>query len=117
MPRRPDGHYSVTVAINGVPIEFVIDTGATDMVLSQADAARAGLDPANLAYLGSAMTANGEVRTATVRLETVNLSGIEDRNVRAVVNQGDLDGSLLGMGYLGRFSNIQITNGQMILTR
>lgn len=117
VPRRADGHYYVTAQVNGVPIEFVIDTGATDIVLSQSDATKAGLNPATLAYLGSAMTANGQVRTANVFLDRVDLSGIEDAGVRAVVNEGAMDGSLLGMGYLSRFSNIQITDGQMILTR
>jgi aspartyl protease family protein len=117
VPRSPDGHYYVTVSVNGEPIDFVIDTGATDVVLSQADATKAGLDPANLAYLGTALTANGQVRTAAVRLETVALSGIEDRNVRAVVNQGQMDGSLLGMGYLGLYDRIEISGGTLILTR
>lgn len=117
VPRSPDGHYYVTALVNGVAVDFVIDTGATDMVLSQADAARAGLNPDTLAYLGSAFTANGEVRTAMVQLDHVNLSGIEDRDVRAVVNQGQMDGSLLGMGYLSRYARIEIADGQMILTR
>lgn len=117
VPRRADGHYYVMAQVNGVPIEFVIDTGATEMVLSQADAAKAGLDPANLAYLGTALTANGEVRTASVRLNSINLSGIEDRDVRAVVNEGAMDGSLLGMGYLNLFARIEIADGKLILTR
>jgi aspartyl protease family protein len=117
VPRSPDGHYYVTAQVNGVPVDFVIDTGASEMVLSQADAARIGLDPANLAYLGTALTANGEVRTAPVRLDTVNLSGIEDTNIRAVVNEGAMDGSLLGMGYLGLYARIEIADGKLILTR
>ena len=117
VPRSPDGHYYVTAAVNGVPVDFVIDTGASDVVLSQADAARAGLAPDTLAYLGTALTANGAVRTAAVRLGTVNLSGIEDRNVRAVVNQGVMEGSLLGMGYLGLYARIEIEGGKLILTR
>lgn len=117
VPRSPDGHYYVTAQVNGVPVDFVIDTGATELVLSQSDAARAGLNPGSLAYLGSAFTANGEVRTASVQLDRVNLSGIEDRDVRAVVNQGAMDGSLLGMGYLSLFAKIEIADGQLILTR
>lgn len=117
VPRSPDGHYYVTAEVNGVPVDFVIDTGATDMVLSQSDAARAGLDPRNLPYLGTALTANGAVRTATVRLDLINLSGIEDRNVRAVVNEGAMAGSLLGMGYLGLYARIEIEGGKLILTR
>lgn len=117
VPRGRDGHYAVTALVNGVPVNFIIDTGATDLVLSRADAAAAGLNPDDLAYLGTAMTANGPVRIAAVTLNSVSLSGIEDRRVRAVVNDGDLDGSLLGMGYLGRFARIEIADGRMILTR
>lgn len=117
VPRSPDGHYYLTLGINGTPVRFVVDTGATDMVLSQQDAARTGLNPDGLAYLGSAQTANGTVRTAAVRLESVTLGDFTDRNLGAVVNQGQLAGSLLGMGYLGLFDRIEIANGQLVLTR
>ena len=117
VPRSPDGHYYLTLGINGVPIRFVVDTGATDMVLSQQDAARAGLGPDSLSYLGSAQTANGTVRTATVRLGEVTLGDLTDVNLRAVVNQGQLDGSLLGMGYLGLYDRIEIADGQLVLIR
>ncbi len=117
VPRSPDGHYHLVLQINGTPVEFVVDTGASDMVLSQQDAARVGLDPATLAYTGIALTANGQVRTAPVRLDRVELGTIVDENLRAVVNEGDLDGSLLGMGYLGLFDRIEIAGDELILTR
>jgi aspartyl protease family protein len=87
------------------------------MVLTQADAKRAGLDPETLAYLGRANTANGEVRTAFVRLEQVQLGEIVDRDVAAVVNEGQMEQSLLGMGYLQRWGRIEIAGGELILTR
>lgn len=117
IPRGQDGHYMLTLTVNGTPVDFVVDTGATDIVLSQRDAERIGLDPQSLAYLGSAQTANGTVRTAAVRLDTVALGGIEDRDLRAVVNEGALDGSLLGMTYLHLYDRIEIENGQMVLIR
>jgi aspartyl protease family protein len=117
VPRSRDGHYYLRAEINGAPVDFVVDTGATDMVLSRRDAARAGIDPDDLAYLGSAMTANGMVRTATVRLDSVRVGGIEDRGVRAVVTDGDFDGSLLGMGYLNLYERIAIENNRLMLTR
>ena len=117
LPRRPDGHFYVTLKINGASVLFVVDTGASEMVLSQQDAKRAGIDLANLAYTGRAGTANGEVRTAPVRLQEVILGPHIDRNISAVVNQGDMDGSLLGMTYLQRYSSLQITGNTMILTR
>ncbi|HSG57216.1 MAG TPA: TIGR02281 family clan AA aspartic protease, partial [Paracoccaceae bacterium] len=78
---------------------------------------RAGLDPAKLAFIGSAMTANGPVRTAPVRLDSIRLGGIEDRGLRAFVNEGEMRESLLGMTYLQRFSSVEIRQGALILTR
>ena len=117
LPRARDGHYYLTATINGTPLRFVVDTGATDMVLTRADAEAAGLSPDNLNYLGRASTANGEVRTAYVRLDEVELGGVRDTDVPAVVNEGEMRQSLLGMGYLQRWGRIEITNGELILTR
>ena len=121
IPRARDGHYYLTLEVNGVPVRFVVDTGATDLVLSQRDAAATGLDPDSLAYLGQARTANGVVAIARVTLDEVVLSEgdlrIADRRVPAFVNQGELDTSLLGMGYLERFARIEIASGRLILTR
>ena len=117
LPRARDGHYYLTATINGTPLRFVVDTGATDMVLTRADAEAAGLSPDNLNYLVRASTANGEVRTAYVRLDEVELGGVRDTDVPAVVNEGEMRQSLLGMGYLQRWGRIEITNGELILTR
>jgi len=117
VPRDRGGHYYLTLDVNGTPVEFVVDTGATEMVLTQADAERAGIDLDSLAYLGRASTANGEVRTAFVRLDEVQLGSVTDRNVGAVVNEGQMAQSLLGMGYLQRWGRIEITGGELILTR
>ena len=117
VPQARDGHYYLTLDINGTPIDFVVDTGATDMVLGREDARRAGIDPEALNYLGSAVTANGTVRTARVTLDSVALGAIEDEGLSAVVTDGDLAGSLLGMGYLRLFGRIEIEGGKLILTR
>ncbi len=117
VPRARDGHYYLTLDINGAPVDFVIDTGATDIVLTKSAAEDAGLDPKNLNYLGRAFTANGEVRTAPVRLDTIAIGPYVDRNVFAVVNGGDMDQSLLGMGYLQRWGRIAIEGGELTLTR
>ena len=117
IPRSQDGHYRLTLDVNGAPVNFVVDTGATDIVLNQADAAAAGLDPENLVFLGRASTANGEVRTARVRLDTVKIGPYTDTNVSAVVNDGDLWQSLLGMGYLQTWGRIEISGGEMRLSR
>lgn len=117
LPRAPDGHYYLTAEVNGTPVTFVIDTGATNIVLSRDDADAIGLDPGGLAYIGRAVTANGEVRTAPVQLDELAVGPIRDRNLRAQVNEGALDRSLLGMDYLQRFSKVEITGGKLVLTR
>jgi aspartyl protease family protein len=117
IPRARDGHYYLTMQINGASIRFVVDTGASDMVLTRADAQRVGLSPDTLNYLGRANTANGEVRTAFVRLSEVQLGTVRDFDVSAVVNDGDMAQSLLGMGYLQRWGRIEISNNELILTR
>ena len=117
IPRSHDGHYYLTLLVNDAPIRFVVDTGATGVVLSQSDAERAGFDLDDLNYYDRARTANGEVRTAPVVLDQVSLGGIEDNALPAFVNEGDLFGSLLGMSYLQRWSRIEIGDGKMTLVR
>jgi len=116
VPRAPDGHYHLTLTINDVEVDFLVDTGATMVVLNQADAERIGLNPSELAYIHTAMTANGEVRTAPVRLDKVQLGDLVDRNLRASVNSAQLDKSLLGMSYLSQFESIEIRRDRLILT-
>ena len=117
IPRSRDGHYHMVLGVNGEPVRFVVDTGASDLVLTQVDAERVGIDPDALRYLGRAFTANGEVRTADIRLDEVALGGLVDRDVRAVVNEGAMTQSLLGMSYLQQFGRIEIENDRLRLTR
>lgn len=116
-----DGHFHIELDINGVPVPFVIDTGATDLVLSRKDAERVGLNPDSLPFLGRARTANGTVGLARVVLDDVTLAQgdlvIRDTNVPAFVNEGQLDLSLLGMGYLRRYARISIEGDRLTLER
>ncbi|MCK0148665.1 TIGR02281 family clan AA aspartic protease [Marivita sp. S6314] len=117
VPRGPDGHYYLTLDINAEPVRFVVDTGATSMVLTKEDAARIGLRDDDMIFYSEAMTANGPVRTAPVRLEDVALGPFHDRDVRAFVNEGEMSKSLLGMDYLSRFNRLEIADGRLILER
>ncbi|MGB5560669.1 MAG: TIGR02281 family clan AA aspartic protease [Paracoccaceae bacterium] len=117
VPRGPDGHYHLVLGLNGTPVPFVVDTGASGIVLTQEDAARVGIDLSRLVYAGSANTANGVVLTARARVNQMQLGEIVDRDVTVYVNQGEMDGSLLGMDYLQRFRRIEIADGKLVLTR
>ncbi|AXX98118.1 retropepsin-like aspartic protease family protein [Profundibacter amoris] len=117
VPRANDGHYYVTLEVDGTPVRFVIDTGASDVVLTQDDARKIGIDVDNLFFGGIANTANGEVRTARVKLHNVRLGEITDLVVSASVNAGEMDTSLLGMSYLQRYNKIELGGGKMVLRR
>ncbi len=85
-------------------------------MLSPADARRVGIDPAKLAFIGQAMTANGIVRTAYVTLTNVSFGPFHDATLPAQVNEAEMDSSLLGMDYLGRFS-VTMAGDRMLMSR
>ena len=113
--RGPDGHFHADLEINGQPIRFMVDTGATRIVLSRGDAEKIGVDVGALNFLSRAQTANGTVQLAPVRLRRVVFGGLEESDVPASVSAGSLDISLLGMDFLDRFSKIEIEGDRMRL--
>jgi aspartyl protease family protein len=117
LERANDQHFYASIKVNGQDVVFLVDTGATDVVLSRRDAERVGIDLTKLRYLGIANTANGPVKTARVQLDEVDFAGYEDRRIRASVNDGDMEISLLGMSYLSRFTSIEITGDTLYLRR
>ena len=117
IPLGRDGHFHLNALVNGQQVRFMVDTGASSIALGPADARRVGLDPDNLAYVGTAMTANGRVETAPVTIDKIAIGDIVDRNVRAYVIGADLDGSLLGMSYLRTFARVSFEGDLLILER
>ncbi|MGQ0610309.1 MAG: retropepsin-like aspartic protease family protein [Paracoccaceae bacterium] len=116
LPRAADGHYYAEVTLGGQPLRLLVDTGASTIVLTRADAARIGIDPERLAYTGQALTANGTVRTATVTLPELALGPYRDAGLAADVTDGALDVSLLGMSYLSLF-RVTVLDARMELSR
>lgn len=115
--RDRSGQFLANVEINGRDIEFLVDTGASDLVLSQADARKAGIEMESLNFFITSKTANGEVKSAPVRLDTVAIAKFIDTDVPARVNGGELDISLLGMTYLDRFTSFRVEGDKMYLSR
>lgn len=116
LPRAEDGHYYAELEIGGQAMRFLVDTGASEIVLTRADAARIGINPEALAYTGEALTANGAVRSATVALPEVKFGRYLESGLSAEVTQGDLDISLLGMRFLSRF-RMTLRDARMDLSR
>ena len=86
--------------VNGRRVEFLVDTGASDVVLAPADAARVGFRAGELRFSGRASTANGDVRLAPVTLRELRIGQFSRRGVPAVVNGAEMPISLLGMSFL-----------------
>ena len=115
--RDETGSFVAEVAVNGRTLPFLVDTGASQVVLSQEDARAVGINIAALRFTGRASTANGVVKTAPVILDSLTFGGFTDTEVLASVNSGELDISLLGMSYLDRFDRIEIRGDEMLLVR
>jgi aspartyl protease family protein len=111
------GHFDVDARINGATVPLIFDTGASAMVLTSADARRAGLNPGNLRYDTAGSTANGVGRAARVTLDTIDIGGIVRHNIRAYVTEaGALDTSLLGMTFLETLTRYAVTRDALQLT-
>ncbi len=102
----PRGHFVTAGTINGKRVTFVVDTGATSVALSRAEATRIGLDYQKGRTVFS-MTANGVVRGWGVTLAAVRIGDVTVSNVEGVVIDGNLGPVLLGMTFLGRFDMIR----------
>jgi aspartyl protease family protein len=102
LPAGSGGHFYAAGAINGRPVRFIVDTGATTVALSQSDAERVGIDWKK-APVGMGQTANGAVAMHAVTLNSVRIGDVEVPNVQAVVVPGAMPFVLLGNSFLGRF--------------
>jgi aspartyl protease family protein len=110
------GHFVTTGVVNGVSLRFLVDTGATSIVLSSADARRIGVN-----YLAGTrsftQTANGTVQVYNVKLDSVRVGDITVNNVDASVIEGDkLPIALLGMSFLNRME-MRRDNSSLTLIR
>lgn len=110
-----DGHFWAKAAVDGHDVRFLVDTGATAVSLSMADAQRLGIDTSKLTYDYNVITADGRTRAASVKLASVAIAGAKVRDVDALVIEKGLENSLLGMSYLGRLSRFEATPDALIL--
>lgn len=114
-PAGPDGHFYVQATVNGGLVTFMVDTGASDIVLAPSDARRIGIDPGGLAFDQLAETANGTVTGAAIRLDSLVVGPIAMGALPATVNGADMSESLLGMEFLNRLSGWRAQNGVLTL--
>lgn len=112
---RDDGHFWVRARINDEAVLFLIDTGASGIVLTEEAAKRVGIDPARLAYDGVAMTANGSVRVGGTRVAKLEVGPIIRTDIRVDVTEGELDTNLLGMAFLRTLGSWRVEGETLIM--
>lgn len=114
LQRAGDGHFYADARVNGVAVRFLIDTGASAIVLTAEDARRASLGAGEAQV--SARGAGGEIRLRQVSLARLSLGGSVHDNVPALAAEaGDLPVSLLGQNFLARFRSVTIEGDRMSL--
>lgn len=110
-----NGHFIAEALVNGKPVSFVVDTGATDVVLRRSDAQRLGINIYTLRYDVPVHTANGDTLIALVDLDEVVIGSIRIERVSASVPLSELSHSLLGMSFLKKLSSFSIDSDRLVM--
>lgn len=114
-PVAESGHYQVRGIADGVELDFTIDTGASDVVLTPRAAERLGYDLNSLNFSQVSETANGYVRGAPIVIAEFRLGNILVRDLPATVNEVDMSDSLLGMEFLRRLKSWRVESERITL--
>ena len=110
-----DGHFYLNAKVNGVPITFLADTGASHIVLSPADAKKIGFKADELHFDRFYSTANGTVRGSSIRIDDFKIGGIHLKEIGASVNEAKMRNSLLGMTFFRRLESYEVKNNVLTL--
>ncbi|MEL6203204.1 MAG: TIGR02281 family clan AA aspartic protease [Pseudomonadota bacterium] len=113
---RLDRHFQTLANVNGDSQPFIIDTGASTVVLTYENARTAGYNVNELNFIIPVSTANGTTRAAMITIDKLSIGDLERGNVRAMVAQeGQLFDNLLGMSFLNRLSGYEVRGSRMVL--
>ena len=115
VPQNDAGAYVVTGKVNGQKVRFIVDTGATDTVLSPDDARRIGIPVDTLRYVRQSETANGVGRSAPYTAEQLEVGPVALQGFEMAVNQAPMSASLLGMSFLSRLESFEFRGRTLFL--
>ncbi len=110
----PRGQFMITAEANGASVRFLVDTGATLVVLTTKDARAAGIDLRDLVFNQVVHTGNGMAPAASVLLREIRVEKLSIRDIRAAVIE-KADQSVLGMSFLSRLKSFQLRQGVLTL--
>ncbi len=114
-PVSSDGHFYVRALVNGRPVVFLADTGASDIVLSPRDAEHLGIRISDLRFNKFYETANGMVRGSSIQVSDFQVGHIHLSNLRVSVNEADMRHSLLGMTFFKKLSGYGVKDEVLTL--
>ena len=113
---KSDGHYWARTLVNRkASVDFMVDTGASTVALTQDDAQKMGLRPRDLTYDIEIRTAGGITYGADVVIDSIRIGEVEVRDVRGVVMQDVLTQSLLGMSFLRELYSYEFRSDRLII--
>ena len=116
VPRDARGQFQVDARVDGRRLSFMVDTGASVVALTAADAASIGLHPTQREFVAEVRTANGAVRAAPATLDTVEVGDLVVHNVAALVlPDAALSDNLLGLSFLSRLRRFEYSGGKLVL--
>jgi aspartyl protease family protein len=115
LTRAPDGHFYTDAQVNGTVIRFLVDTGASSVALSKADAARIGLQFTDAEFTATGQGAGGKLALKPVMLDHIIVGTTDAANVEGVIVDSDMKTSLLGQSWLKRVGTVEIKGDRMVL--
>ena len=115
IPAGRNGHFLVVAEVEDVEILFLVDTGASQVILTAADAERLGHNIDSLEFSDRFQTANGTIRGAPLRLSGLRIGDLEIADLRASVIRAPMSTSLLGMSFLSRLEGYEVGQEGLIL--
>jgi len=115
IPAGANGHFVVDAKANGNSVTFLVDTGATGIMLTEADARKAGIQPASLTYSDRIQTANGEIPAARTIVREIRIDGLVVDDVEVWITRAPMPISLLGMTFLKRLASYEARGDRLIL--
>lgn len=114
VPRAADGLFYVTLQVNEKPVRFMVDTGASMVVLSRSDARKAGISTRDESPV-LLRTASGSVNASKVSIRRIAHAHQTYHQIESVVSDNELPVSLLGQSLLSRLGTVSFNGDSMTI--